>query len=126
MRVISKAAKDAPQGYKEEWMSCDKNVVGQIVCKLRYERGWSQDQLVSEMHSIGISGITRSILANIELLRSRVSDRQIQYLAEAFGVKEQSLFPKKRHLTGNESRKERGPQKHRRRNLVNPTCLNQP
>ena len=83
-------------------MPHDKNVIGRIVSRMRYQRGWSQAQLVTELHLIGNINMTREILANIEILRSPASDKQIEFFAEVFGVMEQDLFPEKRHFVGKE------------------------
>ena len=83
-------------------MPHDKNVIGRIVSRLRYQRGWSQAQLVTELHLIGNINMTREILANIETLRSPATDQQIEFFAEVFEVMEQDLFPKKRHFVGKE------------------------
>ena len=83
-------------------MPHDKNVIGRLVSKMRYQRGWSQAQLVTELQLIGNINMTREILANIEILRSPASDKQIEFFAEVFGVMEQDLFPKKRHFVGKE------------------------
>jgi transcriptional regulator with XRE-family HTH domain len=83
-------------------MPHDKNVIGRLVSKMRYQRGWSQAQLVTELHLIGNINMTREILANIEILRSPATDKQIEFFAEVFGVMEQDLFPKKRHFVGKE------------------------
>jgi transcriptional regulator with XRE-family HTH domain len=83
-------------------MPYDKNVIGRLVSKMRYQRGWSQAQLVTELQLIGNINMTREILANIEILRSPATDRQIEFFAEVFGVMEQDFFPKKRHFVGKE------------------------
>ena len=83
-------------------MPHDKNVIGRLVSKMRYQRGWSQAQLVTELQLIGNINMTREILANIEILRSPATDKQIEFFAEVFGVMEQDLFPKKRHFVGKE------------------------
>jgi transcriptional regulator with XRE-family HTH domain len=81
-------------------MPKDANVVGRMVAWLRNQRGWSQNVLVTALHRLGNINMTREILANIETLRSPVTCKQIQFLAEVFGVNEQDLFPKKRHFVG--------------------------
>lgn len=83
-------------------MPHDKNVIGRLVSKMRYQRGWSQAQLVTELQLIGNINMTREILANIETLRSPATDKQIEFFAEVFEVMEQDLFPKKRHFVGKE------------------------
>jgi hypothetical protein len=51
---------------------------------------------------IGCINITREVLANIETLRSPVSDKQIEFFAQVFGLPVQELFPKQRHFVGKE------------------------
>jgi len=80
-------------------MKRDENVIGQNVAKFRYQRGWTQDELVGKLQLLGCY-MTRDILANIETRRGPATDRQIEYFAEVFGVREGDLFPGKRHLNG--------------------------
>jgi len=80
-------------------MHRDSNVIGRNVAKFRYQRGWTQDELVGKLQLLGCY-MTRDILANIETQRGPVTDRQIEYFAEIFGLKEGELFPGKRHLNG--------------------------
>ena len=80
-------------------MRRDENVIGQSVAKFRYQRGWTQDELVGKLQLLGCY-MTRDILANIETQRCPVKDKQIEFLAQVFGVKEGDLFPVKRHFTG--------------------------
>jgi len=44
--------------------------------------------------------MTRDMLANIETQRCIVTDKQIEFFAHVFGVKEGDLFPFKRHFSG--------------------------
>jgi transcriptional regulator with XRE-family HTH domain len=81
-------------------MPKDANVIGRRVAFLRNQRGWSQNVLITELHLRGNINMTRDILANIESLRSSVTCKQIEFFAELFGIKEQDLFPKKRHFVG--------------------------
>src|ERR1035437_10225349 len=81
-------------------MPKDANVIGRIVARLRYQRGWSQSDLVAELHLLGNINMTREILANIETLRSPADSKQIEFFAEVFGIMEQALFPKQRHFVG--------------------------
>jgi transcriptional regulator with XRE-family HTH domain len=81
-------------------MPNDANVIGRVVAYLRNQRGWSQTDLVTELHLIGNINMTRDILASIEIQRCPVTCKQIEFFAEVFGVKEQNLFPKKRHFIG--------------------------
>lgn len=80
-------------------MHRDENVIGQNVAKFRYQRGWTQDELVGRLQLRGCY-MTRDILANIETQRSIVTDKQIEFFAEIFGIKEGSMFPEKRRLSG--------------------------
>ena len=81
-------------------MPKDANVIGRRVAFYRNQRGWSQNVLVTELHLRGNINMTRDILANIESLRSVATCKQIEIIAEVLGVKEQDLFPKKRHFVG--------------------------
>ena len=83
----------------EERMHRDENVIGRNVAKFRYQRGWTQDELVGKLQLLGCY-MTRDILANIETQRGPATDRQIEFFAEVFGVKEGDFFPGKRHLNG--------------------------
>ena len=83
-------------------MPKNANVIGRNVARLRYQRGWSQDELVSQLQLLGNINMTREVLANIETLRSPATDKQIEFFAEVFEVMEQDLFPKKRHFVGKE------------------------
>lgn len=80
-------------------MHRDENVIGRTVAKFRYQRGWTQDELVGKLQLLGCY-ITRDILANIETRRGPATDVQIEYLAEVFHVNEGDLFPGKRHFSG--------------------------
>jgi transcriptional regulator with XRE-family HTH domain len=77
----------------------DENVIGQNIAKFRYQRGWTQDELVGKLQLLG-RYMTRDILANIETKRCVVTDKQIEYFAEVFGVKAGDFFPEKRRLGG--------------------------
>lgn len=81
-------------------MPNDANVIGRKVAFLRNQQGWSQNVLVTELHLLGNINMTREILANIETLRSSATCKQLEFFAEVFGIKEQELFPKKRHFIG--------------------------
>src|SRR5258708_23620628 len=83
----------------EERMHRDENVIGRNVAKFRYQRGWTQDELVGKLQLLGCY-MTRDILANIETQRGPATDVQIEYLAEVFHVNEGHLFPGKRHFSG--------------------------
>ncbi len=78
----------------------DANVIGRRIAYLRNQRGWSQNDLVAELHLIGCINMTREILANIETLRSPATCKQIEFFAEVLGVPVQELFPKQPHFVG--------------------------
>ena len=77
----------------------DGNVIGPNVAKFRYQRNWTQDDLVGRLQLLGCY-MTRDMLANIETQRCIVTDKQIEFFAHVLGVEERDLFPKKRHFTG--------------------------
>ncbi len=81
-------------------MPNDANVIGRNVAKLRYQRGWSQNDLVTQLHLLGDINMTREKLANIEIRRCVATCKEIEFFAEVFGIKEQQLFPPKRHFVG--------------------------
>ncbi len=81
-------------------MSKNANVIGRKVAWLRYQRGWSQADLVTRLHLLGNINMTRDTLANIETLRCPATDKQIEFFAEVFKLTEQDFFPKKRHFVG--------------------------
>ena len=73
-------------------MRHNDNVIGPRVSKLRYERGWKQDDLVAKLQLLGCY-MTRDILANIETRRSAATDIQIGFFCEVFEVGVVELFP---------------------------------
>lgn len=81
-------------------MHHDANVIGQMVSKFRYQRGWKQDELVAKLQILGCN-MSRDILANIETRRSPATDTQIQYFSMVFGVPIQDLFPARPSANGN-------------------------
>jgi transcriptional regulator with XRE-family HTH domain len=83
-------------------MPKNANVIGRNVARLRYQRGWSQDELVTQLQLLGNINMTRDILASIETLRSPADSKQIEFFAEVFRIQEQALFPKQRHFVGDE------------------------
>ena len=71
------------------------NVIGQNVAKFRYQRNWTQEELVAKLQLLGCY-MTRDILANIETQRRIVTDIHVRFFAEAFGVSITELYPVKR------------------------------
>ena len=74
-------------------MKAALNVIGPQVRKLRVLSGWSQEKLAAKLQLRGWS-ITRDSVASLELQRRRVPDCELLFLARAFGVKADDLFPK--------------------------------
>jgi hypothetical protein len=72
----------------------NSNIIGRNVARFRYQKGWSQNLLVTKMQLLGIY-ITRDIVANIETLRTSVTDKQIVIFAEVFNMPVGDLFPPK-------------------------------
>src|SRR5688572_369123 len=70
----------------------NSNLIGPAVVKYRYQRGWTQDQLVAKLQILGCN-MTRNILANIETCRSAATDIQIAFLVEVLGIEVKDLFP---------------------------------
>lgn len=81
-------------------MHHDANVIGPSIAKLRYQRGWRQDELVAKLQLLGCY-MTRDILANIETRRSPVTDTQIEFFCAVFEVEVQELFPSRPKVNGN-------------------------
>ncbi len=81
-------------------MPNDANVIGRNIAWWRNQRGWSQSDLVTRLQLLGDINMTRDKLANIEIQRCVATCKQIEFFAEVFGIKEQDLFPKKRHFVG--------------------------
>jgi transcriptional regulator with XRE-family HTH domain len=71
------------------------NVTGQNVAKFRYQRGWTQEELVAKIQLQGYY-MTRDMLANIETQRRIVTDEQVGFFADVFGIPIHELYPAKR------------------------------
>jgi len=69
------------------------NIVGPRIKALRVARGWSQ--LILAAHAAAHDWpISRDMVANFELGRTRVDDAALRHLAEILGVEIKDLFPK--------------------------------
>jgi transcriptional regulator with XRE-family HTH domain len=68
-----------------------RNFIGRNVSRLRYQRVWTQDQLVAKLQIHGCD-ITRDILASVETLRSIATDKQVWFLAVVFDVDIDELY----------------------------------
>ena len=69
------------------------NIIGRIVIKLRFERGWSQETLAARLQCQR-DDISRDVLANIETGRTQVTDKHLEALQRAFEVEIVRFFPK--------------------------------
>lgn len=67
------------------------NLIGRNVARMRYQRAWTQDQLVAKLQVRGCD-LTRDILASIETQRCVATDKHTFYLAQVFGVEVGALF----------------------------------
>ena len=92
-------------------MSQNSNLIGRTVSRERYQRGWSQEELVIKVQLLGCF-MTRDILASIETLRCIATDKQVAIFAAVFGIPIQQLFPPTPHLLCKEP--DRDPQTRRR------------
>jgi transcriptional regulator with XRE-family HTH domain len=80
-------------------MRRDANVIGRALAKLRYQRGWTQADLVGKLQMLDCY-MTRDILASIETQRAPVTDKHLEYFSEVFGVPVGAFFPPKPHFAG--------------------------
>jgi transcriptional regulator with XRE-family HTH domain len=69
-----------------------QNLVGPQVRKLRFNQGWSQAQLAVQLQLKGLD-IGREGVVQIEGQTHCVKDKDLPYLATAFGVQLVELFP---------------------------------
>lgn len=67
------------------------NIVGEKVKIQRESFGWTQEQFVAKCNLIGWN-ISRSTLAKIESKVRRVTDIEVQLLAQALKIKIELLF----------------------------------
>ena len=75
------------------------NVIGRNVSRERYQRGWTQAELVVKLQLLGCY-MTRDMLASIETRRCAATDKHIEFFAEVFGIEVHQLFPNTRHFNG--------------------------
>lgn len=69
------------------------NVIGPEVRRLRSRRNWSQNDLTIKLQLLGMEDATRARIAKIESRLIRVSDDDMIYLARAFRVSIEELYP---------------------------------
>ena len=68
------------------------NVIGVMLVKLRFTRGWTQTALAIKLQLLGCY-MTRQLVAHIEAGRCAATDTHVVYLAKAFRVCVLDLFP---------------------------------
>jgi transcriptional regulator with XRE-family HTH domain len=73
-----------------------RNLTGQQIRFFRRQRKWTQQKLAEALQKMGLP-ITRHVIANIETLRTEVTDCQLVCFAAALRVSVHSLFPNSRH-----------------------------
>ena len=69
-----------------------QNVIGPVVQKIRYGKGWTQAMLSARCARVGWD-ISENTISKIEARVRCVTDSEIVFLAQALKVKEQELFP---------------------------------
>jgi len=69
------------------------NLVGPQIRKLRYQKGWSQNALATRLQLAGLDK-DRTAVGKIESRLVHVSDYQLLYLSEVFGVGLVDLYPR--------------------------------
>jgi transcriptional regulator with XRE-family HTH domain len=74
-------------------MRRDANIIGRNVARLRDERRLTQDMLVARMEVLNYFGISRPVLASLEIQRFAATDKHAFYLAKALRVPIADLFP---------------------------------
>jgi transcriptional regulator with XRE-family HTH domain len=70
-----------------------RNLIGPAVRRLRCERNWSQEKLLSELQDQGWN-ICRTHLTRIESCEVWVGDFELAVIAKALGVEVKELYPK--------------------------------
>jgi hypothetical protein len=72
--------------------SVPQNIIGPVVRKIRYGRGWTQAMLAARCARVGWD-IGENTISKIEAQVRCVTDSEIVFLAQTLKVKEQELFP---------------------------------
>ncbi len=72
--------------------SIPQNIIGPIVRKIRYGKGWTQAMLSARCSRAGWD-IGENTISKIEAQLRCVTDGEIVFLAQALKVEEQELFP---------------------------------
>jgi len=74
-----------------------KNVIGPELCRLRLDRGWSQEELATKCQLMGWD-IVRDTITRIEARNRLVADYEILLLAKVLQVNPTALLPYKTNL----------------------------
>ena len=69
-----------------------QNIVGPVVRKIRYGKGWTQAMLSARCARVGWD-IGENTISKIEAQVRCVTDGELVFLARALKTKEQELFP---------------------------------
>ncbi|CAN5420517.1 hypothetical protein BH09VER1_BH09VER1_29520 [soil metagenome] len=69
-----------------------RNIIGSQIRSLRYQRGWSQEQLAAKLQLKGLD-ISRASLGRIENGQQAVFDYEILAFCHVFHVSEPALHP---------------------------------
>ena len=77
-------------------------MIGRVISKLRYQHGWTQDQLAGKMQIEGCD-VSRYVVANIESARSEPTYQHIKLFARIFKVPVSEFFPSDLQETGTKS-----------------------
>jgi transcriptional regulator with XRE-family HTH domain len=70
-----------------------RNFIGRQVAKLRYQHGWTQDDLARALQLAGWHDATRSTVSKIEGGTLRIDLTQLFYLASALRAHPVRFFP---------------------------------
>jgi transcriptional regulator with XRE-family HTH domain len=73
-------------------MAHKRNLIGAQVRNLRYQRGWTQEQLTAKCGTAGWD-VSRGTLAKIEAAVRSVSDRELLVMANVLMVTPNDLYP---------------------------------
>ncbi|HEV2211500.1 MAG TPA: helix-turn-helix transcriptional regulator [Verrucomicrobiae bacterium] len=71
-----------------------QNIVGPVVRKIRYAKGWTQGLLAARCCRFGWD-IGENTISKIEAQLRCVTDKELVYLARALKVQEQDLFSRR-------------------------------
>jgi len=58
-------------------------IVGRVISRFRYQRGWTQESLAANMQILGCDA-SRAVIANIETGRTQPTYKQLMVFSEVF------------------------------------------